>query len=280
MAEEMPAQNNIPLEASNRREAHHGQLASNIPPGGEQRKIMVLTKEEVDWVKYIRNAKATFGGGEVDVTVAPRRPELIANKCPSCGSQSHKLATCVTPGPSGSIHPCAFCNDESHLTDQCEQFLALSLSKKVKMLITDRAGMPSLLTQVPWWDWLYEFLESQNTQEFPIPNIFPWRAEFSLEVKRGETGKHIWDIQFDFDATQNATSLPEDLSMQTLEDVWETYWVTDGRTRPSCADPDLRQSGFNSEARPSGPPTSAPAAIPETAFDGPENAEFINVDDM
>ncbi|KAF5533603.1 hypothetical protein FNAPI_12620 [Fusarium napiforme] len=153
--------------------------------------------------------------------------------CAECGSNTHTLKGCITT-MSGDIRGCVFCNNMSHATDTCGQFMDLSMGQRVKLLVTDRAGMPPILTEVPWWVWLYKFLTTPHTKGQPIPDAFPWRTEFARDIHDGKRGsKSVQEYQSDLDRSHDIRVLPPDERIQVMDDVFSHFWQKEGRVWPA-----------------------------------------------
>ncbi|KAF5643760.1 uncharacterized protein FTJAE_3059 [Fusarium tjaetaba] len=158
---------------------------------------------------------------------------VAAILCAGCGSNTHTLKGCITT-ISGDIRGCVFCNNMSHATDACGQFMDLSMGQRVKLLVTDRAGMPPILTEVPWWVWLYKFLTTPHTKGQPIPDAFPWRTEFARDIHDGKRGsKSVQEYQSDLDRSHDIRVLPPDERIQIMDDVFSNFWDVEGRVWPA-----------------------------------------------
>ncbi|KAG4259212.1 hypothetical protein FPRO04_07515 [Fusarium proliferatum] len=145
-------------------------------------------------------------------------------RCANCGGDGHLLANCIT-AEHGSIKVCIFCRTKDHLTDECQSFKKLSLAAKVKLLVTDRAGKPELATRRGWWRYLHDFLVSEETKGVPIPTGFPWPANFSKMLFDGLWTRPVGQIQEEFDATRDASKLPKDKTIQSMEDIYTRHWM-------------------------------------------------------
>ncbi|KAG5795255.1 hypothetical protein H9Q69_005717 [Fusarium xylarioides] len=156
--------------------------------------------------------------------------------CAECSSTGHTIKDCITT-VTGGIRGCIFCNNLSHVTDNCGQFTRLSLRERVKLLVTDRAGMPPIFTDSAWWVHLYRFLTAPHTKGQPIPERFPWRAKFAREIYTG-TGrsKTVKEYQTDFDRIHSVGVLPRDWRMQSMNDVFTNFWDKEGRVWPARLD--------------------------------------------
>ncbi|KAG5766578.1 hypothetical protein H9Q72_005345 [Fusarium xylarioides] len=153
-------------------------------------------------------------------------------RCANCGGDGHLLANCIT-AKHGSIKVCAVCKTKDHLTDECRSFKKLTLAAKVKLLVTDRAGKPQLSTNRPWWRYLHDFLVSEDTKDLPVPTAFPWRLELADQVFRGLWTKSVRQVQEEFDRTRDASKLPKDGAMKSLEDVYTRHWKGEKLTWPT-----------------------------------------------
>ncbi|SCV54055.1 uncharacterized protein FFB14_13449 [Fusarium fujikuroi] len=123
-----------------------------------------------------------------------------------------------------------------HATDSCDEFLNLGMGQNVKLLVTDRAGMPPIITDLGWWVWLHKFLTAPHTKDKPIPTAFPWTVEFSCEVYRGETQKSIKEYQHEVHHSHKVSALPTDARLQTMKDVFTLFWDGEGRAWPARLD--------------------------------------------
>jgi hypothetical protein len=126
--------------------------------------------------------------------------------------------------------------------------LRLTLADKVKVLVTDRAGMPPILTDSGWWVWLYRFLTSPHTKGQAIPSVFPWRVNFARSVYDGNQGKSLQEYQNDLDFSHDVSALPVDEHMQSMDDVFTCFWDREGRIWPARLDDLPTSSKFAEEA--------------------------------
>ncbi|KAG5797262.1 hypothetical protein H9Q69_003731 [Fusarium xylarioides] len=155
-----------------------------------------------------------------------------SKRCANCGGDGHLLANCIT-AEYGSIKVCVLCKTKGHLTDECQSFKKLSLAAKVKLLVTDRAGKPQLSTHRPWWRYLHDFLVSEDTKDLPVPTAFPWRLELAVQLFQGMWTKTVRQVQEEFDRTRDASKLPKDGAMKSLEDVYTRHWKGEKLTWPA-----------------------------------------------
>ncbi|RBA18455.1 hypothetical protein FPRO05_10750 [Fusarium proliferatum] len=160
-------------------------------------------------------------------------PKVVQVLCAECGSTCHTLKGCIT---TTGIRGCVLCNSQSHATDSCDEFLNLGMGQKVKLLVTDRAGMPPIVTDLGWWVWLHKFQTAPHTEGQPIPTTFPWTVEFSCEVYRGKTQKSIKEYQHEVDHSHKVSALPTDARLQTMKDIFTLFWDREGRAWPARLD--------------------------------------------
>ncbi|KAM0273477.1 hypothetical protein ACHAPA_001631 [Fusarium lateritium] len=172
------------------------------------------------------------------VTTVSGRPNV---QCSLCDTPGHTLDKCLASNETGVVKGCIFCNNSSHSTDGCAQFDELSLSGKVKVLVTERAGKPPLATVKSWWDYLLVWYRSGETLHEQPPTAFPWRQEFAARVNRGDLGKSVKDIQSEFDQ-HGSSVLPVDNKMQTLSDVFYRYWKGEETPVPPRAQAQIGQA--------------------------------------
>ncbi|KAF5702117.1 hypothetical protein FMUND_13612 [Fusarium mundagurra] len=164
-------------------------------------------------------------------SIIVKKSNSVTKPCANCKGQGHQVAGCITT-VHGYIKACFFCETDDHRTNDCESFKQLSLAGKVKLLVTDRAGMPGL---APWWGLLYEFLEAKETEDIPLPTGFPWTAKFAIEVFEGKHGRPVGEIQRGFDMAKDPKVLPVDTKVRSLPDVWSYYWFHEYRPFPTRA---------------------------------------------
>lgn len=81
--------------------------------------------------------------------------------CDICLSKTHSLAQCLF-APRGYIIGCPMCNSRTHQVDHCNKYKRLLIEEKVKILISDRASLPPLLTDEPWDDLLWKYLQRED----------------------------------------------------------------------------------------------------------------------
>ncbi|CVL00503.1 uncharacterized protein FMAN_09925 [Fusarium mangiferae] len=197
----------------------------------EARRLQLEIESESSLGKPRRSrARKAQGSLESCVVEIPKVAEIL---CAECGSACHTLKDCIT---TIGIRGCVFCNSESHATDNCREFSRLSMGQKVQLLVTDRAGMPPILTDLGWWVWLHKILTAPHTKDQPIPTAFPWTVELSCEVYRGETQKSITEYQHEVDHSHKVSALPTDARLQTMKDVFSHFWDGEGRVWPARLD--------------------------------------------
>ncbi|KAF5702112.1 hypothetical protein FMUND_13607 [Fusarium mundagurra] len=189
------------------------------------------------------------GGLQSRVTNVTKVAEVL---CAECGSTGHTMKDCITT-VTGGIQGCIFCNNRSHVTDNCRQFTRLGLKDRVKVLVTDRAGMPPVFTDSAWWVHLYRFLTAPHTKGQTVPEKFPWRAEFALEIYNGiGKPKTVKEYQSDFDRAKSVSVLPRDWRMQSMNDVFTKFWDKEGRVWPARLDDLPSSTEANTEGTNSG----------------------------
>ncbi|KAF4990321.1 hypothetical protein FGRMN_8550 [Fusarium graminum] len=144
--------------------------------------------------------------------------------CYNCTQKGHRLPDCLYASLKGCIWPCILCHSKFiHAIDECGKFHFLSISEKVRILVTDRAGMTPLQTDLGWWEYLKLWYNSPETKNEEPPSAYPWTQTFAASVTKGERGRSLGDVQLDFQNYGRST-LPVDESMQSLKDVVREYW--------------------------------------------------------
>ncbi|PCD30478.1 hypothetical protein AU210_010159 [Fusarium oxysporum f. sp. radicis-cucumerinum] len=224
------------------------------PDRAAEAKRRKVKAEAVSSLGLPRQSRAMTAQGDLGsrVTRVAQTPNPL---CAECGSTAHTLKDCITT-ITGSIHACLFCNNRSHVTDRCREFLRLTLADKVKVLVTDRAGMPPILTDSGWWVWLHRFLTSPHTKGQAIPSVFPWRVNFARSVYDGNQRKSLQEYQNDLDFSHDVSALPVDEHMQSMDDVFTCFWGREGRIWPARLDDLPTSSKFAEEAESSHPDDS------------------------
>jgi hypothetical protein len=175
-----------------------------------------------------------------------RRPqgESASKLCANCGGDGHLLAHCIT-AKDGAIRICFFCRDDSHLTDECGRFRRLSLTDKVKLLVVDRGDMPALATKKPWWRYLYDILEADDSVRVPHLTTFPWTPKYAVDLYVGD-GIHAHQAKYD--STRDRSVLPRNINIRNLEHVYTFYWSMEFLLKPRRFDEIMQQStGSQSE---------------------------------
>ncbi|KAM0199139.1 hypothetical protein ACHAPQ_011635 [Fusarium lateritium] len=189
-------------------------------------------------VRHFKSYQEYIQSQDSQTTTVSERPNI---QCGSCDSPSHTLDICLASNETGVVKGCIFCNNSSHSTDGCAHFDELSLSDKVNVLVTERAGKPPLATVNSWWDYLLAWYRSGDTLHEQPPTAFPWRREFAARVNRGDLGKSVKDIQSEFDQ-HGSSVLPVDNKMQTLSDVFYRYWKGEETPVPPRAQAQIGQA--------------------------------------
>ncbi|CAJ0553409.1 Ff.00g119210.m01.CDS01 [Fusarium sp. VM40] len=260
------------LEADLMWNANKDQLRGLISQPEDGERVVRLVQEQTGAERVIIRAKNS-GTDRVFIRAYPYRPDLIAAaerdqvpvtitssdgtvrfrnmpgspnaRCCSCDSPGHTLNNCLASSETGVIEACILCNSSSHLTDGCAQFVKLSLSGKLNVLVTERAGKPPLATVKSWWDYLLDWYKSDETRDEQAPTAFPWRQEFAARVNRGDfRGKSVEDYQSEFNRHGSSAS-PVDNEMQTLSDVFYRYWKGKETPVPSRVQAQIGRAPLN-----------------------------------
>ncbi|KAF5644467.1 hypothetical protein F52700_2466 [Fusarium sp. NRRL 52700] len=205
-----------------------------------------IKAEAYSSLRQPRKSRAIKAQGDLQsrITKVAKVAEIL---CAECGSTSHTLKGCITT-ISGGIRGCIFCNNKSHSTDSCREFEKIGLEAKVKLLVTDRAGMPPIFTDAAWSIWLHRFLMAPHTEGKPIPKAFPWTVEFARHVYGGKAEKSVQEYQKDFDRTQRISVLPRDWRIQSMNDVFINFWNGEGNVWPARLDNPTSSTEANPEA--------------------------------
>ncbi|QGI66669.1 hypothetical protein CEK26_010628 [Fusarium fujikuroi] len=167
-----------------------------------------------------------------NIQAPSEKKHVVKGWCKLCGSKSHTLTDCVMRGYKGHVTGCPICNDQKHAVDSCEQFRAMSLQEKVKILVQQRANMPPLKTSKPWHTYLYEFC----TREKFVPGVvfgFPWSQKFCRDIGY----KGMEKIQAAFDAYPEWYVFAIDPKTASYGKVFETYWQPAGMVWPAILGP-------------------------------------------
>ncbi|SCV54010.1 uncharacterized protein FFB14_13422 [Fusarium fujikuroi] len=160
---------------------------------------------------------------------------VVEGGCKLWGTKSHALADCVLRGYKGHVNGCPICDDQRHAVDSCEEFKAMSLQEKVKLLVQQRTNRPPLNTSKPWHTYLYEFC---TPQEF-IPGVvkgFPWSKSFCTK----KTSQEMQKIQREIDADPEKYVFDVDAKTASFEKVFETYWQPVGMAWPAMLGPRIK----------------------------------------
>ncbi|KAM0545571.1 hypothetical protein ACHAPJ_011271 [Fusarium lateritium] len=169
-------------------------------------------------------------------------------KCVLCGSKGHKLAGHLRASK-GEVSGCILCNQMTHWIDNCSQFTAMTMTEKIDLLVTSRANMPAVKTQIPWHELLWHYLQSEEfkSEGAKVPNGFPWSKSFGTERTYEDNGKAIAALQLKYDSAGNKDSLPPCPSTSSLEEVFKFYWQPAGRIWPGRLDdlPRARHFGLS-----------------------------------
>ncbi|KIL95586.1 hypothetical protein FAVG1_00323 [Fusarium avenaceum] len=153
-------------------------------------------------------------------------------RCVSCGSKSHLIGFCLSIRD-GELRGCPLCHDIGHLVDQCQTFLAMSLTNKVRTLVDGRARMPPLATTVPWWDYLHQWLEDDVSKNADPPSGFPWSVDFTKMVNQEDRGAFVKGRQQEFDKDHNKRSiLPYDADTSKFQSIYRKYWSSEQKSFP------------------------------------------------
>ncbi|KAI6767578.1 hypothetical protein HG530_005587 [Fusarium avenaceum] len=153
-------------------------------------------------------------------------------RCVSCGSKAHLIGFCLSIRD-GELRGCPLCHDIGHLVDQCQTFLAMSLTNKVRTLVDGRARMPPLATTVPWWDYLHQWLEDEVSKNADPPTGFPWSVNFTKMVNQEDRGAFVKGRQQEFDKDHNKRSvLPYDADTSKFQSIYRKYWRSEQKSFP------------------------------------------------
>ncbi|KAF4944716.1 hypothetical protein FGADI_12491 [Fusarium gaditjirri] len=162
-----------------------------------------------------------------DIQAPSVKKPVLEGECPLCGSRKHVLADCLERARKGFVHGCGICNSGKHYVDKCEQFLSMSLTEQVKILVSQRGNRPPLKTSKPWYMYLHEFCTSE---EF-VPGVvvgFPWSEKFCED--KGYNG--LKKMQSAYDADPKNYVFETDPATSSWEMVHETYWRPAGKPWP------------------------------------------------
>ncbi|WZH42994.1 hypothetical protein QYS62_003995 [Fusarium acuminatum] len=153
-------------------------------------------------------------------------------RCVLCGSTSHAMGFCLSLRD-GELGGCSLCHDLGHLVDQCQTFLAMSLTNKVRTLVDDRTNMPPLTTSIPWWNYLHQWLEDDVSKNAGPPSGFPWSVGFTKKVNQRDWGAFVKGLQQEFDKDHNKRSiLPVDADTNTFQSIYRKYWSSEQKSFP------------------------------------------------
>ncbi|KAF9770553.1 hypothetical protein IL306_011883 [Fusarium sp. DS 682] len=154
-------------------------------------------------------------------------------ECVLCEKNTHDIGECLDH-PSGELKGCVLCHDKRHDIDTCGQIQDLGMTDRVRLMIGDRAGMPPLSTEVPWWDLLLVWLCDESSEGQALPTGFPWSMDFTKDVARRAKGKYVQELQVTFDTSGHDRSvLPVDISTKTVLDVYNKFWAPQGIAWPA-----------------------------------------------
>ncbi|EXK95650.1 hypothetical protein FOQG_04200 [Fusarium oxysporum f. sp. raphani 54005] len=91
------------------------------------------------------------------------------------------------------------------------------------LLVEDRAGLPPVGKEIPWWDYLHRWMNDPVSGN-KIPSDFPWSEKFTKEVALTEGGQYVNSLQAEFDKAFDRSVLPVDESTLTINDVYTNMW--------------------------------------------------------
>ncbi|KAL5613143.1 hypothetical protein FOVSG1_002206 [Fusarium oxysporum f. sp. vasinfectum] len=185
-------------------------------------------------------------------------------ECVLCEKKTHDINTCLNQ-PSGHVAACVLCHDKRHSLDSCSQYNDMVLTDRIRLLVDGRAGLPPLLTEIPWWEMLLCWLQDDVSQGETLPVGFPWTMDHTRGLCSRARGRYIKELQVTFDTQDhNRSLLPQDEGTATIVKVFHTYWETQGFTWPQR----LVEMGFsNPRLDVAGPEFVPGAATHQTAQD-------------
>ncbi|KAM0545563.1 hypothetical protein ACHAPJ_011263 [Fusarium lateritium] len=192
-------------------------------------------------LRVITSSGRTKDGKIAALEEASRSVKVISESqgtgCALCSRRTHGLEDCLV-ARKGDIAGCPLCNKDNHLVDQCSKFLRLSLEDKVDVLVSRRAYMPALRTKEPWYNWLLNFMNSEESKakEAKIPQGFPWSKSYAMDMACKDDCRAIEALQKEYDESEQKDCLPECPSTSSFEAIWETYWHPQKRIRPRFLD--------------------------------------------
>lgn len=130
------------------------------------------------------------------------------SRCGNCLSTTHSLDQCLK-ATRGTISGCPLCKVPGHLLEDCEKFPLANTdpSAIVRLLVWDRGNMPAWETKVPWFKYLYFYMNTfeffLQDREFVQSAPLPWTEKFAREIaasasfhqKNGGIGSNLSDPQ-------------------------------------------------------------------------------------
>ncbi|KAM0246063.1 hypothetical protein ACHAP5_005034 [Fusarium lateritium] len=171
----------------------------------------------------IRPGRSANSGLVPDSRISPVS-ESRGEHCEVCLGTTHRFAECII-APKGFIVGCPMCNSRSHLVDECQHYKKLSMEEKVKLLISDRASFPALLSNEPWQDLLWHYLQREDSV---VPPGFPWSKDFCREESCRDSCQAAVRIQEAYDKTGDKWHLAFDPATENLAAIYKNYWEPKG----------------------------------------------------
>ncbi|KAF5668076.1 hypothetical protein FHETE_5342 [Fusarium heterosporum] len=151
-------------------------------------------------------------------------PVKRIDKCASCGSTTHLLATCLR-AVRGFIAGCPICNSQTHSVDDCRGFKEMSLAEKVQLLVTKRGNMPAIWSKAKWYMLLHEYCGTAEFKDAEDITAFPWSTAFTKRFVSKDGGKSLAEGQKKFDAGEQTNGTMEvDPATSSYEAIFELYW--------------------------------------------------------
>ncbi|KAF4958530.1 hypothetical protein FGADI_2330 [Fusarium gaditjirri] len=143
-------------------------------------------------------------------------------RCSICRSNTHPTTMCLKIREC-FLSECHVCRSDGHGIGGCPEFARMNLTRQVRSLVEDRAGLPPLGKDFPWWDYLHQWMNDPVSGD-KIPSGFPWSKKFTEEVISAEGGQYVKRLQAEFNKGFDRSVLPVDESMQTINDVYTNLW--------------------------------------------------------
>lgn len=145
-------------------------------------------------------------------------------RCSVCNSNTHPTSMCLRllDGFDFEAH-CPICGDSQHGIGDCPSFIRMNSTQQVRLLVADRAGLPPLGKDFPWWDYLHRWM-NDPVFENEVLSGFPWSANFAKEITLREGGQYVKILQAVFDKDFDRSLLPVDESTRTINGVYTNLW--------------------------------------------------------